>query len=256
MKDKERARRRKKFEEDYKPAYDAFIALYPFTLENLDGEIWLPIPDFEGYHGSNFGRVKSFHKGKVKILKPLFLNKYLAVQLSTGGKKKFRHVHRLGAQLFIPNPDNLPQGDHRFGMKFDCSVWNLRWATQAQNNQYAFDMGLIKSGEDCSYAKLTNEQVRYIRENPDGLNLDQLAEKFGVANTVISAIQRGKTYKNVGGSIRAAQKPGEYRKISDEKRAQILADYQRGVKGHGYTSVGKRFGVDAKTVWNIVNGIS
>ncbi|MBQ6298281.1 MAG: hypothetical protein IJK81_11470 [Selenomonadaceae bacterium] len=45
---------------------------------------------------------------------------------------------------------------------------------------------------------------------------------------------------------------GEYRKISDDIRAKIIADYQKGVPGHGARAVGKRFGVDGRSVLRIV----
>ncbi|MBQ6298277.1 MAG: HNH endonuclease [Selenomonadaceae bacterium] len=247
MTDKEYWRRR--YEEEIKPAYDEFIKLYPFTTDDLDSEIWLPIPDYENYHGSNWGRVKSFWGKEPKILKPTLTRRgYLRVVLYKDGKQKTFLVHVLVARLFIPNPDNLPEVDHRYGMKFDNYVGNLRWATRNENIRYSYDLGLHKSGEDTYQAKLTAAQVLYIRENPDGLNLEQLAEKFGVIFQTISLIQLGKNWKSVGGSIR------EKRGVSDEEREQILVDYQKGVKGHGYREVAKRFGYAPKTIWRIVNG--
>lgn len=243
--------------EEAKKAYAAFIPLYPFTLDNLPSEIWLPIPNYEGlYDCSNFGRVKSFQRGTVKIIKPrLDTDGYLSVRLSKNNKTKMFRINRLVGKLFIPNPDNKPQVDHVFAMKFDNYVDNLRWATSSENVKYSFESGLrkIPQGEDTYNAKLTNEQVLYIRENPDGLTQEQLAEMFGVNQSIISDIQLGMRYKNAGGIIRAAQKPGDYHKIPDEKRAQILADYQPGIRGHGYAAVGKRFGVSKRSVLNIVH---
>ena len=48
--------------EEAKPAYDALMSCYPFTLENLDGEEWKPIDGFDGYQVSTFGRIKSFKR--------------------------------------------------------------------------------------------------------------------------------------------------------------------------------------------------
>lgn len=244
---------RKRYEEEFKPAYDAFIALYPFTTENLDGEIWKPIPDWELYHGSNYGRVKSFHNGEVKIRKPsITMNGYLYVQLRKNGKYKHFRLNILVAKLFIPNPENKPQVNHiysRFSNHVDC----LEWSTSSENQIHAVRTGLHKSGEEHPDAKLTNEQVRYVRENPDDLTRKELAEKFCVAQPTISLIQLGKIYKDAGGKIRE-KKQGGVPRTPDDKRAQILAAYQPGVKGHSYRAVAKRFGVDAKTVWRIVNG--
>lgn len=128
---------RKQYAEKWKPAYDAWIVHYPFTTENLDGEIWLPIPYCNDYHMSTFGRVKSCKHKKPKILTPqLNPNGYLHVTLSKNGKQKMFSIHVLVGKIFIPNPENKPMVDHRFGMKLDCSVENLRWATPAENNEY------------------------------------------------------------------------------------------------------------------------
>lgn len=249
-KEQKRECARKKFEEEYKPAYDAFIKLYPFTTESLDGEIWLPInPE---YHCSNFGRIKSFKREEPKIMKP-FLHQggYLFFGLRIDGKDKNFLAHRLVAKLFIPNPENLPQVDHVYGMKFDCSVWNLHWTTGVENTRAAVNTGLIKSGEDAYKAKLTNEQVLYIRENPDGLNQYQLAEKFDVAPMTISYIQRGKIYKNAGGKIRECRI--KMARIPDEIRAKIRAEYVKGSREFALVALAKKYGIDPATIRRIVN---
>ncbi|MBQ6296681.1 MAG: HNH endonuclease [Selenomonadaceae bacterium] len=251
-KEREREYWRQRYEKEFKPAYDAFIPHYPLTIENLPGEIWLPVPDYENYHGSNFGRVKSFWRGNEKIKIPsLHTHGYLRVALYKNGKMKNFLVHILIAKLFIPNPENLPEVNHEDGCKFNCHVSNLYWSTSAENLKHAVRMGLVKSGKDNYRAKLTNEQVLYIRENPDSFTLEQLAAMFELSQTAISKIQLGKRYKNAGGTIRGKKFTPTI--ITDEMRAQIIADYQKGVPGHGCIAVGKRFGVSPQTVWNIVN---
>ena len=241
--------------EKYKPIYDEWIKLYPFTTESLDGEIWLPIPNYEGlYDCSNFGRVKSFWFGKEKIMKPQLDTKgYLGVNLVKAGKVKRFTIARLVGRLFIPNPLNLPEVDLKDGVKFNCHVSNLYWTTSSENKNHDLDIGRRKSGQDRPEAKLTNEQVIYIRQNPDGLTTKQLAEKFGVIRQTISGIQCGLKRKRCGGVIREKILHPANR-TPDDKRAQIIADYQKGVPGHGYAAVAKRFGVSPQNVWDIVNG--
>ncbi|MBQ6298280.1 MAG: hypothetical protein IJK81_11465 [Selenomonadaceae bacterium] len=53
MTDKERARLKERYEEEWKPAYDMLMKLYPLTTGSLPSEIWKVIPDFEDYHASN-----------------------------------------------------------------------------------------------------------------------------------------------------------------------------------------------------------
>jgi hypothetical protein len=67
------------------------------------------------------------------------------VQLNTGrAESQVTYlVHRLVAQLYVPNPDNLPEVNHDNGIK-DCNwSWNLKWCTRPQNIQHGFDTGLI-----------------------------------------------------------------------------------------------------------------
>ena len=106
-------------------------------------EIWKDIAGYEGlYQVSNLGRVKSLKKGrwgtgKERILKPAKDgNGYLFVKLCKDGNSKMYHIHRLVADAFIPNPDNLPTVDHINRDRTDNRVENLRWASmkmQAEN---------------------------------------------------------------------------------------------------------------------------
>ncbi|MBR0061795.1 MAG: hypothetical protein IJP68_10000 [Selenomonadaceae bacterium] len=82
---RERDRRR---HENAKPAYEALMSCYPFTLEDLDGEQWRPIEGFAGYEVSTFGRVKSFKYKTPRILKPHLIGDYLNVPLRINGTPK------------------------------------------------------------------------------------------------------------------------------------------------------------------------
>jgi len=97
-------------------------------------EGWRPIKDFENYFVSNCGHVINTNTGK--ILKPhLNHNGYSVVQLYKDKKSKTKRVHRLVAEAWIANPDNLPEVDHIVADKQDNSVSNLRWATGSLNTR-------------------------------------------------------------------------------------------------------------------------
>ena len=102
-------------------------------------EIWKDKKDYEGhYQVSNLGRVKSIKFGKEIILKQHINIKggYYYVCLLKNGKHKNYYVHRLVAEAFLPNTDNLPQVNHKDENKLNNSVDNLEWCTNEYNHNY------------------------------------------------------------------------------------------------------------------------
>ena len=104
-------------------------------------EIFKNIQGYENlYQISSNGRVKSLnynHTGKERILKPAKYNcGYLMVGLWKQGKSKRYLVHRLVALHFIPNPNNLPQVNHKDEDKTNNQVNNLEWCDSLYNINY------------------------------------------------------------------------------------------------------------------------
>jgi len=121
---------------------DGYIWKYnPTEVIMLDGEVWKPIPEFETtYMISNKGRVAALSKkGKptFNILKAVSGNRrYLTVTLTNSDNKLItKAVHRLVAEVFIPNPDKKSQIDHIDTNTFNNCVENLRWVTCSENNR-------------------------------------------------------------------------------------------------------------------------
>ena len=179
-----------------------------FLLSKLDyrdlpNEIWRDVINYEGfYQVSNFARVRSFHKNKIKILTPKpDMHGYFRVVLCKNGEKKNRLVHVLVAQAFIPNPEGKKQVNHISGDKSDNRAENLEWLTPSENIAHAFDMGLRKSGCEHSRAKLLPEQIRDIRTNcvpgDSELGFKAFARKYNVTPRVIQLVYYRKSYINV-----------------------------------------------------------
>jgi hypothetical protein len=109
-------------------------------------EIWKPMQSYEGYCVSNQGRFKSIRK-ILSISKDS--NGYAKTGVSCNGKAKTIRCHREVAICFIPNPDNLPEVNHKNGDKMDCSVSNLEWVSAETNREhYMKELYDKKSGED------------------------------------------------------------------------------------------------------------
>lgn len=102
-----------------------------------------------------------------------YTGKSLAQHVDKKGyhRVKFKHadggithlVHRVIALKFIPNPDNLPQVNHKDGDKSNNCVENLEWVTGKRNVEHSKETGLIPRGNKRPNAKLTDNQVRVMR---------------------------------------------------------------------------------------------
>ena len=117
--------------------------------------------DIKGYEGlyavTSCGKVWSY-KNK-KFLKPIADRYgYLRVALCKDNEKKKYMIHRLVAEAYIPNPDNLPQVDHIDNDKTHNYVNNLQWITNKDNSrksnnkpilQFDLDGNLIREW-DCA----------------------------------------------------------------------------------------------------------
>lgn len=180
-----------------------YVLLEEIGYGDLPGEIWRDVVGYEGlYQVSNLGRVRSFHKNKVKILKfAISPFGYLRVILSKDFQKKNRNIHILVAQAFIPNPEGKTQVNHIDGNKENNHVSNLEWVTPSENINHAFEKGLSKRGCEHGRAKFTAEQIREIRRacvpgDPE-LGFKPFARKFNVTPKIIRDAFYGRSYINV-----------------------------------------------------------
>lgn len=113
-------------------------------------EKWLPIKGYERlYEVSNFGRVKSFVRKRIKILKNRKAGRgYFIVSLYNKASEKKQYVHRLVAEYFIPNPENKKTVNHKDGIKKNNMFNNLEWMTYSENTQHAVKNGLIHNRQN------------------------------------------------------------------------------------------------------------
>lgn len=166
-------------------------------------EIWKDIKGYEGsYQVSNFGRVKSLERvvytknGSKRCVREIIMKPeictfdYPCVFLRKNYTKKTKLIHRLVAEAFIPNPDNLPVVNHKDEDKTNCHVDNLEWCTQQYNSVYN-DVQLRKRWCNIVRAvKQYDKDGNFIKEWP---SISEAARFYNIAPNNISRCCKGIT---------------------------------------------------------------
>lgn len=110
------------------------------------------------YDINELGEIYS-HKTNKILTGTIYNTGYKMVRLTIEGKKKGYAIHRLVAQTFIPNPDNLPVVNHKDGNKLNNHMNNLEWVSQSKNRQHAIQTKVSK------LATGKREKIKDINEN-------------------------------------------------------------------------------------------
>lgn len=169
-------------------------------------EEWRDIKGYEGlYQVSNFGRVMRLDKVVHDIIKgsmrsrifnghimKLLTNKYtnyVSVYISKDGHKTRYHVHRLVADAFIPNPDNLPCVNHKDENKANNCVDNLEWCTYQYNSAY----------KDCNRRSAeirmpcSADVVVFAKHDLDsGMSSADIMRRYNLGKTTVNKIKYSK----------------------------------------------------------------
>lgn len=201
---------------------------------NNNAEVWRDIVGYEGlYQVSNFGRVKSLKRKyinqygefgeKEEFIKAQRLSAfdksrkdtkgYFVVSLADNDRGKWVRVHRLVATAFLPNPDNLPEVNHKDGNKQNNNVENLEWVSHAQNCLHAWRSGLRKKGEaervrkikehNLGLKNISKEMVLDIFQNckygKKGYSANAFADKYGICVQTVCNIKdlKNETYRRI-----------------------------------------------------------
>lgn len=108
------------------------------------------INDYENYFIYDNGDVLNTLTNKI-LKGSIGEHGYKYYRLSKNNKKKMFYAHRLVAEYFIDNPNNLPVVNHKDGNKLNNNVENLEWVTYSQNTEHAHGSKLIKSRRKSEY---------------------------------------------------------------------------------------------------------
>lgn len=121
------------------------------------------IQDYDNYFIYDNGDVLNTQTNKI-LGGSIGENGYKYYRLSKDNKKKMFYAHRLVAEAFIENPNNLPVVNHKDGNKANNNVDNLEWVTYSENTNHAHKNNLIKPVTEREYYKedLPNEKWKKI----------------------------------------------------------------------------------------------
>jgi hypothetical protein len=115
---------------------------------------------------------------------------YYCVMLHLDKKQKHFLLHRILAECFIPNLNNLPQINHKDGNSLNNNLSNLEWSSALNNNLHAINTGLRPT-------KLNKELADKIRQeyNSNKITQKTLALKYSVGTTIINKIVNNISWK-------------------------------------------------------------
>lgn len=167
----------------------------------MEQEQWLDVKGYKGlYKVSSFGQVKmtgrykrhrndSYEYISPKILNTFIVCGYLKCKLrSKDGIAKMVSVHRIVAETFIPNPNNLPQVNHKDENKQNNHVDNLEWCTAKYNANYGTGI------QRCNKARY-KKVAQYDKHGTLVAHFDSMKDamiKTGVSYSLISSCCNGR----------------------------------------------------------------
>lgn len=141
-----------------------------------------------------------------KILKP-FITKKGYLRITFKNKKKYL-IHRLVALVYLNNPNNLLQVNHKDGNKLNNCISNLEWCNNDYNRNHAIQIGLWNNislkvsksqlGSNNSIAKLKeNEVLEIVNKLNQGFKNVELGKMYNVSSSTINSIRKGKSWNHI-----------------------------------------------------------
>jgi hypothetical protein len=166
----------------------------PFLYQNLMNTSnyildWIYVPGYnKKYLINKTGVLVSIKaNGSHKVIKPRIDRAgYATVRLFKAGKTKTYYLHRLIAQLFIPNEHNKTHVNHKNGKKTNNWYENLEWVTHSENIQHAYNKSLINKKSKAVFDKCTNRTYK---------NSKEAAQAYGINHNTLRGYLNGQIKK-------------------------------------------------------------
>ena len=150
--------------------------------------------DVIGYEGlyavTSCGKVWSYRRNRFLKARAT-CDGYVKVTLTDRyGKAKDRSIHRLVAEVYIHNPDNLPEVNHKNENRSKNNVQNLEWCTRQYNNSYGT--------RGIKFAKAVGKKVVCLETGISYESVSAAARAFDIGSSAISHAVRYPNYTTNG----------------------------------------------------------
>ena len=180
------------------------VASSSVLRHTVSATLWRTVPGYPAYEVSVDGlvrrcqgfRCRRAHRVLVPFIRP---NGYAQILLYQGGKRRRFGVHQLVALAFLgPKPSPQHEVAHLDGQRLNNHVSNLAWLLPIENDAHKDLHGTRLRGSQIHSAKLVEAQVVLIRQAlAVGIRQCALAQTYGVSDSTVSLIARGKTWRHV-----------------------------------------------------------
>lgn len=154
------------------------------------------IKGFPGYTITDDGKVISYKFNQPRIMKTWYQKSgYENIKLCKENQTYHFLIHRLVAEAFIPNPDNLPEVNHKNKNRADNRVENLEWCTRIDNLYDSYEtMSQVRNFRECYLTKEGSEEpIKFFQSIAEAARY--ASENYGCSKSGMERNHKSKGYK-------------------------------------------------------------
>ena len=118
---------------------------------------------------------------------------YQCILRDNNGKKHYKRVHRLVANTFMCNPNNLPQVNHKDGNKLNNNIDNLEWCNNSDNTQHGYDNGLYRYKSRSHAINIYTKNGEYIKTYK---SIRSMCKELNINRKTVTMILKGEKLTN------------------------------------------------------------